>query len=120
MAPCRKTSTLTFNLLLAGNLPELSRPNQTVYERLRYSHWECVQMVPQVMRCCRSGTNCTSQRKLRCEEQCIHEINVFRGINTCRRASDSWPVFTKPGCTPCANAVSQQTVGNIYSPYQVT
>lgn len=46
MAPCRKTSTLTFNLLLWGNLPELSRPNQTVYERLRCSHWECVQMVP--------------------------------------------------------------------------
>lgn len=45
---------------------------------------------------------CTSQWKLRCEEQ----INVFRGTNTCRRASDSWPVFTKPGCTPCGNAVS--------------
>lgn len=56
MAPCRKTSTLTFNFLLAGNLPELSQPNQTVYKRLRYSHWECVQMVPQVMRCCRSET----------------------------------------------------------------
>lgn len=32
---------------------------------------------------------------------------MFRGTNTRRRASDSWPVFTKPGCTPC---------GNIYSP----